>query len=101
MQCGQMLACNLQQYFFCGLYCFKRTIVIDFYQAWGVDTITFVDNSKISYSNPVRQSLFTFNDSCSSDPKDSAKALKAAENLKLIYPGVVSFEHNNNRILLE
>ena len=29
---------------------------------WGVRTITLVDNGKVSYSNPVRQSLFTFTD---------------------------------------
>ena len=27
---------------------------------WGVRKITFVDNAKVSYSNPVRQPLFTF-----------------------------------------
>ena len=30
---------------------------------WGVRTITFVDSGTVSYSNPVRQSLFTFEDS--------------------------------------
>ena len=30
---------------------------------WGVRNITFVDYGKVSYSNPVRQSLFTFDDS--------------------------------------
>lgn len=55
---------------------------------WGVKTITFVDNAHISYSNPVRQSLFTFNDCL--DSKNSYKSLKAAEQLKAIYPGVNS-----------
>lgn len=59
-------------------------------KAWGVEHITFVDNSKVSYSNPVRQTLFQFQDSISSEFKDNYKATKAAENLKLIYPGVVS-----------
>ena len=27
---------------------------------WGVRNITLVDNGTVSYSNPVRQSLFTF-----------------------------------------
>ncbi len=27
---------------------------------WGVRTITLVDNGTVSYSNPVRQSLFKF-----------------------------------------
>lgn len=56
--------------------------------AWGVDTITFVDNSKVSYSNPVRQSLFVFEDSISNTTKDNYKSIRAAENLKKIYPGV-------------
>ena len=30
---------------------------------WGVKNITFVDYGKVSYSNPVRQSLFNFEDS--------------------------------------
>lgn len=59
-------------------------------KAWGVETITFVDNSKVSYSNPVRQSLFQFHDSISNEFKENFKATIAAENLKKIYPGVVS-----------
>ena len=50
-------------------------------------TITFVDNSAVSFSNPVRQSLFTFDD-CQNGGKPKAET--AAENLKLIFPGVVS-----------
>ena len=29
---------------------------------WGVTHITFVDNGRVSYSNPVRQPLFEFAD---------------------------------------
>ncbi len=29
---------------------------------WGIKDITFIDNSKVSYSNPVRQSLYEFED---------------------------------------
>ena len=49
-------------------------------------TITFVDNGVISYSNPVRQSLFEFSDS-----KDGGKgkAETAANALQKIFPGVV------------
>ena len=46
-----------------------------------------MDNGKISYSNPVRQSLFNFSDSLSGG---KPKAEAAAEALKLIFPGVVS-----------
>ena len=55
---------------------------------WGVVNITFVDNGKVSFSNPVRQTLFEFSD-CSSSG-GSFKALAAAERLKKIYPGVSS-----------
>ena len=30
--------------------------------AWGVRNITFVDATRVAYSNPVRQSLFEFSD---------------------------------------
>ncbi|KAM9533570.1 ubiquitin-like modifier-activating enzyme ATG7 isoform 2-T2 [Guaruba guarouba] len=53
---------------------------------WGVRKITFVDNAKISYSNPVRQPLYEFED-CLSGGK--AKALAAADRLQKIFPGVL------------
>ena len=56
-------------------------------QGWGVRTITFVDNGRVSFSNPVRQPLFTFNDCLNGG---SRKAQRAAEALKEIYPGVQS-----------
>lgn len=52
---------------------------------WGVRDITFVDNGRVSYSNPVRQSLFTFED-CAGDGKYKAEA--AAESLRHVFPGV-------------
>lgn len=52
---------------------------------WGVKTITLADNSKVSYSNPVRQSLFNFED-CLDGGKHKAEA--AAESLKRIYPNI-------------
>lgn len=55
-------------------------------QAWGVRHISLVDNGKVSYSNPVRQSLFTHED-CLNGGKP--KAIAAAENLKKIFPSVV------------
>lgn len=56
-------------------------------QGWGVRTITFVDSAKVSFSNPVRQPLFEFED-CINGGKP--KAACAAERLKKIYPGIVS-----------
>lgn len=55
--------------------------------AWGVKSVTFVDNSNVSYSNPVRQSLFEFLD-CVDGGKPKAEA--AAAKLKAIFPGVES-----------
>ena len=57
------------------------------FQGWGVRKITFVDNGRVSYSNPVRQTLFVFDD-CMQGGKPKAEA--AAESLKKIFPGVVS-----------
>jgi len=51
---------------------------------WGVRKITFVDNGRVSYSNPVRQPLYNFRD-CQNG--GSRKAERAAEALKEIYPG--------------
>ncbi|XP_062315499.1 ubiquitin-like modifier-activating enzyme ATG7 [Osmerus eperlanus] len=53
---------------------------------WGVRHITFVDNAKISYSNPVRQPLYEFED-CLAGGK--SKAMAAVEKLGKIFPGVV------------
>ena len=57
---------------------------------WGVRKITFVDNGTVSFSNPVRQPLFNFED-CLGGGKQ--KAIAAAEALKLIYPGVEAEGH--------
>jgi ubiquitin-like modifier-activating enzyme ATG7 len=54
---------------------------------WGVRKITFVDNGRVSYSNPVRQPLFEFEDCLGGGAK---KAIRASEALKKIYPGVDS-----------
>lgn len=58
---------------------------------WGVKDISFVDCGRVSYSNPVRQSLFEFSD-CTGDGKPKAEAAAAA--LKRIYPGVRAVGHN-------
>lgn len=57
---------------------------------WGVRKITFVDYGAVSFSNPVRQPLFTFNDCLNGG---APKAQRAAEMLKEIYPGVDSQGH--------
>ncbi|PAA86392.1 hypothetical protein BOX15_Mlig000764g11, partial [Macrostomum lignano] len=54
---------------------------------WGVRNITLVDNGQVSYSNPVRQSLFTFADS-QHQPGGKLKAEAAAKALIDIFPGV-------------
>ncbi|KIP07781.1 hypothetical protein PHLGIDRAFT_29879 [Phlebiopsis gigantea 11061_1 CR5-6] len=61
--------------------------------AWGVRTITFVDSARVSFSNPVRQPLFQFED-CLNGGKP--KAACAAENLKKIFPGVNATGHSLN-----
>eukprot|EP00002_Diphylleia_rotans_P029258 TRINITY_DN5949_c0_g1_i3.p1 TRINITY_DN5949_c0_g1~~TRINITY_DN5949_c0_g1_i3.p1 ORF type:complete len:444 (-),score=88.63 TRINITY_DN5949_c0_g1_i3:92-1423(-) len=57
---------------------------------WGVRTITFVDYGKVSFSNPVRQSLFEFTDCCDGG---KSKAIAAAEKLKAIFPDMKSTGH--------
>lgn len=52
---------------------------------WGVRNITLVDNGKVSYSNPVRQTLFQFED-CLQGGKPKAET--AAEAMKKIFPGM-------------
>jgi ubiquitin-like modifier-activating enzyme ATG7 len=53
--------------------------------SWGVRAITMVDNGRVSYSNPVRQSLFTHAD-CADGGRP--KALAAAERLREIFPSM-------------
>lgn len=50
---------------------------------WGIRNMTFVDNSVVSYSNPVRQSLFEFSD-CANGGKP--KSIAAAESILRICP---------------
>ena len=56
---------------------------------WGFRHITFVDNGVVSYSNPVRQSLYTFED-CA---ERKLKAPTAAAALKRICPDAISEGH--------
>lgn len=57
---------------------------------WGVRHITFVDNGRVSYSNPVRQPLFTFQDCYSESNNGRLKAERASEALQEVFPGVKS-----------
>ena len=50
---------------------------------WGVREMTLVDNGKVSFSNPVRQSLFNFGH-CLNGGQSKAEA--AAASLKDIFP---------------
>eukprot|EP01043_Picozoa_sp_COSAG02_P005060 COSAG02_NODE_135_length_34565_cov_80.368856_14_plen_724_part_00 len=58
---------------------------------WGVRNISLVDSGRVSFSNPVRQSLFDFED-CTKGGK--AKAAAAATHLKAIFPGVTATGHD-------
>lgn len=55
--------------------------------SWGVNHITFVDGGNVSYSNPIRQSLYTHEDALNGGKK---KALAAASNIKVIHPGSIA-----------
>lgn len=54
--------------------------------SWGIDNVSFIDYGNVSYSNPVRQSLFTHADAM----QNKFKATAAAERLMDILPSVVS-----------
>ncbi|KAL9261987.1 Ubiquitin-like modifier-activating enzyme atg7-like protein, partial [Drosera capensis] len=53
---------------------------------WGVRKITMVDNGRVAMSNPVRQSLYTFDDCLNGG---GYKAAVAVDALKQIFPTVV------------
>ncbi|KAJ7211241.1 hypothetical protein GGX14DRAFT_449600, partial [Mycena pura] len=57
---------------------------------WGVRAITLLDSGKVSFSNPVRQPLFEFED-CLAGGKPKAEC--AAARMKKIYPGVNATGH--------
>ncbi|KAJ6595840.1 hypothetical protein DFH09DRAFT_1135756 [Mycena vulgaris] len=57
---------------------------------WGVRDITLVDSGKVSFSNPVRQPLFEFED-CVDGGKPKAEC--AAARMKKIFPGINSAGH--------
>ncbi|XP_008791400.1 ubiquitin-like modifier-activating enzyme atg7 [Phoenix dactylifera] len=53
--------------------------------AWGVRKITLLDSGRVAMSNPVRQSLYTFEDCLNGG---NLKAVAAARSLKCIFPAV-------------
>ncbi|SZF04477.1 unnamed protein product [Blumeria hordei] len=57
---------------------------------WNVNKITFIDNANVSFSNPVRQPLFSFEDCLDGGTK---KAIAGAAALRKIFPGVESSGH--------
>ena len=54
---------------------------------WGFQHITFVDNGRVSYSNPVRQPLYEFSDAFR-EGQALLKTEAAVVSLKKIFPGV-------------
>ncbi|CAA7040912.1 unnamed protein product [Microthlaspi erraticum] len=54
---------------------------------WGIRNITFVDYGRVAMSNPVRQSLYTFED-CAG--RGEFKAVAAVKSLNQIFPAVES-----------
>ena len=57
---------------------------------WGIRNIKILDYGKVSYSNPVRQSLFTIHDCNADNGTGRMKAIAAAGALKTIAADVVS-----------
>ncbi|KEG15297.1 ubiquitin activating E1 enzyme [Trypanosoma grayi] len=55
---------------------------------WGVTRITLVDRGKVSFSNPVRQTLFEMSDVINPHDDERNKAIAAANALKRILPTV-------------
>jgi len=53
---------------------------------WGVRHFTFVDHAQLAYNNPIRQSLFNFDDCKEQREGKKNKAMMAAASLKRIYP---------------
>lgn len=53
--------------------------------AWGIRTLTIVDCGRVSYSNPVRQSLYTLRD-CKDGGRPKAQA--AADALRDVFPSM-------------
>jgi ubiquitin-like modifier-activating enzyme ATG7 len=85
---GSYVARNLMVSYYC-ICCWQGKLTSSL-KGWGVRKITFIDNGSVSFSNPVRQPLFVYQDCLNGGSK---KATKAADALKEIYPGVESTGH--------
>jgi ubiquitin-like modifier-activating enzyme ATG7 len=57
--------------------------------SWGFSNISFIDSGHVNYSNPVRQSLFTYSDAS----QNKFKSRAASERLFEILPSIVSKGH--------
>nr|CCC94164.1 putative ubiquitin activating E1 enzyme [Trypanosoma congolense IL3000] len=55
---------------------------------WGVKNITLVDRGNVSFSNPVRQSLFELSDVINPRVEERNKAIAGAKALKRVLPTV-------------
>lgn len=58
------------------------------WQGWGFRNFTFLDSGRVSFNNPVRQSLYTYDD-CLHGGKPKAEAAACA--LQHILPTAVAF----------
>uniref|UniRef100_A0A0K8UC96 Ubiquitin-like modifier-activating enzyme ATG7 n=1 Tax=Bactrocera latifrons TaxID=174628 RepID=A0A0K8UC96_BACLA len=58
--------------------------------AWGFKHLTFLDNGRVSYSNPLRQTLYTHADAIAGN---AMKAVTAAKRVQEINPTAVSTGH--------
>jgi ubiquitin-like modifier-activating enzyme ATG7 len=59
--------------------------------AWGVQSLHLVDNGAVAFSNPIRQSLYTFEDCLGGGAR---KAEAAARALKAVCPSTeVDWSH--------
>ncbi|XP_049547684.1 uncharacterized protein LOC125958856 [Anopheles darlingi] len=59
--------------------------------AWGINTVTFVDCGRVSFSNPVRQTLYRYEDALNGG---KPKAATAADRLREINPAIKAYGEN-------
>lgn len=64
---------------------------------WGINNMTLVDNSTVSYNNTVRQSLYTYEDAV----LRRHKAYAAKDALLRIRPNMVNLIYNYIKFILQ